>query len=68
MSRFFKYAVGRFVDPAKVVGASIYNKDNQIKVAIDLDVQNVEKATVFSGPFQTVEEAERFILTIPSSE
>ena len=61
----FKYAAGRFVNPAKIIGASIYNKDGGYKVAIDLDVTNVDRKAVYSDAYPNPEEAELFICTIP---
>lgn len=61
----FKYAAGRFVNPVKIIGASVYQKDGGFKVAIDLDVVNVDRKAVYSDSFPSSNDAEIFINTIP---
>jgi hypothetical protein len=72
----FKYAKGRFLNPNKVVDASVYSKqlpevDDQGKnkivwrVAISMDVINKESSVLYSDGFATEQEAERFAMTVP---
>lgn len=76
MKSLFQYAKNRFINPEKIIGASIYSKQTEtpndegkypviLRVAIDLDVKEAPKATVYSDPFNSEEEAKNFLLTIP---
>lgn len=62
----FEYSTGRFVNPARIIGASIYTKEDKIRVAIDLDVAEASKKSVFSDQMASVDEARTFIRTIPT--
>lgn len=75
-NQLFEYAKNRFVNPAKIIGVSIYSKqsqspDNQgnypltYRVAIDLDVKEVSKATVYSDGYPTEAEAKEFLVKVP---
>jgi len=75
----FEYAKGRFVNPSKISNCSIYTKQGDTpdeqgnypithRVAIDLDVKDATKATVYSDAYTNDSEARRFVGTIPISE
>jgi len=72
----FRYATGRFVNPSRILTANIYQKDADpddrttqngkvIRVAIDLDAEQAAKTVVYSDPFPSVPDAEKFIMSIP---
>jgi hypothetical protein len=73
----FEITKGRFVDASKIIGANIYRKDTgqiseengeritEVRVAIDLDTSNKDKASVYAGPFPTETDALMFIKSIP---
>lgn len=79
MKNYFQYAAGRFVNPDRIISANIYTKQigtsekdgspiNAIRVAIDLDTQNVDKSCVYSGEFPSTAAAEQFIDSIPVNQ
>jgi len=61
----FEYSTGRFVNPARIIGASIYTKEDKMRVAIDLDVAEASKKSVFSDVMLSTDQARSFIKTIP---
>jgi uncharacterized membrane protein affecting hemolysin expression len=72
----FEYAKNRFVNPKKIVDASIYTKQAQapdaqgnyhvtVRVALSIDTENKDKGTVYSDPFATETAAREFIQNIP---
>lgn len=74
--QMFEYAKNRFVNPKKIIGVSIYQKQGQdvdqdgnypvvYRVAIDLDVKDSPKGTVYSDPYTSESEAKKFLVTIP---
>jgi hypothetical protein len=76
----FEITKGRFVDASKIIGANVYKKDTgklseadgshimEIRVAIDMDTANKDKASVYAGPFATEGEAINFIKSIPTNK
>lgn len=75
----FEYSNGRFIAANKIIGANVYNKDTgntddngnritEVRVALDIDTVNKDKACVYAGPFQNEMKAKEFIKTIPISE
>lgn len=76
MAQLFEYAKNRFINPGKIIGTSIYHKQGQepdeggnypivYRVAIDLDVKDAPKATVYSDAYESEQGAKAFMLTIP---
>lgn len=74
----FEYAKNRFVNPAKIIGVSVYTKQastpNEMgeyvhvyRVAIDLDVKEATKGTVYSDAYETEQAAIAFLKTVPVS-
>ncbi len=72
----FEISKGRFVDPSRILGANIYNKDcgvdstngerkTEIRVALDIDTENKDKSSLFAGPFADEQKAIDFIKSIP---
>jgi len=61
-----KISENKFINENKVLSANIYQKDGVIRVAIELDATSKEMATVYAGPYTSVLDAERFILSIPT--
>lgn len=72
----FEYAKNRFVNPKKIVDASIYSKQAQapdangnypvtIRVALSIDTENKDKGTIYSDAFETETAARAFIQNIP---
>ena len=73
----FEITTGRFVDASKIIGANVYKKDTgklseadgshitEIRVAIDMDTANKDKASVYAGPFASEAAAVAFIKSIP---
>lgn len=73
----FEIQKGRFIDASKIIGANVYKKDTgklseidgshitEIRVAIDLDTSNKDKASVYAGPFNSEADAINFIKSIP---
>lgn len=59
-----KISENKFVNEKKVLSANIYSKESVIKVAIELDSTSKEMSTVYAGPFQSVQDAEKFIYTL----
>lgn len=74
--QLFEYAKNRFVNPTKIISMSIYSKQAETpnergeytviyRVAIDLDVKEAPKSTVYSDAYETEELAKQFLLSIP---
>ncbi len=75
----FQYAKGRFLNPAKIVDASIYEKQAKevndkgeypvvVRVAFAMDTENKDKATLYSDVLQSWSAAEQFIASVPSEK
>lgn len=75
----FEYAKNRFLNPAKVIDASIYEKQSKdvdpsgnypqvIRVAISMDTENKDKSTLYSDAMPTLADARKFIGTVPGQE
>lgn len=76
----FEITKGRFVDASKIIGANVYKKDTgkvhiadgtpitEIRVAIDMDTANKDKASVYAGPFDNEQKAIDFIKSIPTNK
>lgn len=71
----FEYAKGRFLNPKKVIDASIYTKQSKevdstgnypvvTRVAIAMDTENKDKSTLFSDPMPDDKAARNFIQSI----
>lgn len=63
--QLFQYAQNKFVNPKRIIAANAYQKEDVLRVAIDLDVSDAAKSTVYSDPFKTVEECNQFLQKIP---
>lgn len=61
----FEYAQGRFVNLQRVICANVYNKDNTLRVAIDLDVSESSRSTVYTAPFDSHDSAVNWIKAMP---
>lgn len=72
----FEYANGRFLNPARLIAANIYKKQNgiaetngqpltEIRVAIDLANGTDKPSCVYAGPYASEEEARKFIQSMP---
>ncbi len=74
----FQYAVGRFCDPNKIVDASIYTKQSKevdtngkypvvTRVALSMDTENKDKATLYSDALKDNEAALGYIASVPTN-
>ena len=72
----FQFAKGRFVNPARILTAHIYQKDETdnsgqatgrkiLRVAIELDTLDKAKSSIFSDAMPDLAAAESFINSIP---
>lgn len=61
----FEIAPGRFVNPKKIIGANVYEKNGKWRVAFTMDTINKEAENAFSGEHTAREAAEAFIKSVP---
>lgn len=75
-NQLFEYAKNRFVNPSKITAVSVYSKQSQevddngqyviaYRVAIELDVKDATKATVYSDAYPDEISARNFALKVP---
>jgi hypothetical protein len=55
------YSPGRYVDSSKIIGANVYKKDGNVRVAIDLDVKEASRSVVYTATFPDEADAVAFI-------
>lgn len=72
----FEFANGRFVNPARILTANVYSKEQRdgegkstgasvLRVAIELDSKDSAKASVYSDPMPSMDAARSYISSIP---
>jgi hypothetical protein len=63
----FEYTQNRFVQSKRIICANIYTKNNEIRVAIDIDTEKTGETVVYTSTFASMEQARAFIQTIPTN-
>lgn len=61
----FEYKTNRFLNPQRIIAANVYQKDDQTRVAIDLDVLDTNMKTVYTDSFTSMEAAKSFCVNLP---
>lgn len=62
----FEYAQNRFISAKRIIGANIYTKNNEIRVAIDIDTEKTGETVVYSNAFADINAAKLFISSMPT--
>jgi len=62
----FEIAPNRFIVAKRIVSANVYQKDNVIKIAIEMDTVNAEARTQYSAPMADMQQASSFVNKISS--
>jgi hypothetical protein len=59
-TRMIQYSQGRYLNSANIISANVYSKNNEHRVAIDLDTKDIAKSVVYTAAFENFDLASKF--------
>lgn len=67
-TKMFRFTASRYLNPTKILSATVYQKDGSTRVAVKLDAKDPSESVVYTDPFPGDQEAHNFILSLPVQE
>lgn len=63
--KMFRFTASRYLNPTKILSATVYQKEGTTRVAIKLDAKDPSESVVYTDPFNSDQEAHNFIMSLP---